>query len=55
MTQSSQAAVFRSGGHEATTEEFVRFLVGEGWLAHWLDFVGDRILPPLVRRETGKE
>jgi multiple sugar transport system substrate-binding protein len=47
VTQSSQAAVFRSGGHEATAEEFVRFLVGEGWLAHWLDFAGDRYLPPM--------
>jgi hypothetical protein len=34
--------VFRSGGHEATATAFVRFLVGEGWLAHWLDFAEDR-------------
>ena len=26
---------------------FVRFLVGEGWLAHWLDFTKDRLLPPM--------
>ena len=25
----------------------MRFLVGEGWLAHWLDFAGDRFLPPM--------
>jgi multiple sugar transport system substrate-binding protein len=25
----------------------VRFLVAEGWLAHWLDFAGDRYLPPM--------
>jgi multiple sugar transport system substrate-binding protein len=30
-----------------TAEELVRFLVGEGWLAHWLDFAGDRFLPPM--------
>ena len=28
-------------------KEFVRFLVREGWLAHYLDFAGDRMLPPL--------
>ena len=27
----------------------MRFLVGEGWLAHWLDFSGDRFLPPMPR------
>jgi multiple sugar transport system substrate-binding protein len=43
----AEAAVFGAGGHAATAKEFVRFLVGEGWLAHWLDFVGDRFLPPL--------
>ncbi len=43
----SEAAVFRDGGHVATATEFVRFLVGEGWLAHWLDFTGDRFLPPM--------
>jgi multiple sugar transport system substrate-binding protein len=42
-----EAVVFRDGGHEAAAKEFVRFLVGEGWLAHWLDFIGDRWLPPL--------
>jgi multiple sugar transport system substrate-binding protein len=47
VTQSGQAAVFKAGGHEATATEFVRFLVGEGWLAHWLNFAGDRLLPPM--------
>jgi multiple sugar transport system substrate-binding protein len=46
-TLSSQAVVFRGGGHEVTATEFVRFLVGEGWLAHWLDFTGDDFLPPM--------
>jgi multiple sugar transport system substrate-binding protein len=41
------AVVFKAGGHLAAAEEFVRFLVGEGWLAHWLDFAGDRFLPPM--------
>jgi multiple sugar transport system substrate-binding protein len=39
--------VFRDGGHEAVAKEFVRFLIGEGWLAHWLNFAGDRMLPPM--------
>jgi multiple sugar transport system substrate-binding protein len=41
------AVAFRSGGHEVEAKEFVRFLVGEGWLAHWLEFAGDRNLPPM--------
>ena len=36
----------RPAGTVALAEEFVRFLVGEGWLAHWLTFAGDRYLPP---------
>jgi multiple sugar transport system substrate-binding protein len=43
----NRAAVFRDGGHVATAKEFVRFLVGEGWLAHYLDFAGDRNMPPM--------
>ena len=39
--------MFRGTGHEATGTEFIHFLVAEGWLAHWLDFAGDRFLPPL--------
>jgi multiple sugar transport system substrate-binding protein len=27
----------------------VRFLVGEGWLAHYLDFAGDRMLPTMPK------
>jgi multiple sugar transport system substrate-binding protein len=41
------AVAFRDGGHETEAKEFVRFLVGEGWLAHWLTFAGDRNLPPM--------
>jgi multiple sugar transport system substrate-binding protein len=42
-----RSVVFEEGGHVATAKEFVRFLVSEGWLAHWLDFAGDRTLPPM--------
>ena len=44
---SDEGVIFRAGGHIATAKEFVRFLAGEGWLAHWLDFAGDRMLPPM--------
>jgi multiple sugar transport system substrate-binding protein len=43
----AEAGVLKAGGHAATAKEFVRFLVADGWLAHWLNFVGDRFLPPL--------
>ena len=39
--------MFKGGRHVALAKEFVRFLVAEGWLAHWLDFAGDRYLPPI--------
>jgi multiple sugar transport system substrate-binding protein len=42
-----QAVVFKVAGHDPLAKQFVRFLVEDGWLAHWLDFVGDRLLPPL--------
>jgi multiple sugar transport system substrate-binding protein len=41
------AMVFKDGGHTATAKEFVRFLVAEGWLAHYLDFSGERFLPTM--------
>jgi multiple sugar transport system substrate-binding protein len=43
----NRAAVFKNGGHVATAKEFVRFLVGDGWLGHYLDFAGERMLPPM--------
>jgi multiple sugar transport system substrate-binding protein len=43
------AAVFKDGGHVAAAKEFVRFLVAEGWLAHYLNFSGERILPPMPK------
>ena len=44
-----RAAVFRDGEHVATAKEFVRFLVGEGWLAHYRNFSGERMLPPMPK------
>jgi multiple sugar transport system substrate-binding protein len=41
------AMVFKDGANEATAREFVRFLVTEGWLAHYLDFSGERFMPPM--------
>jgi multiple sugar transport system substrate-binding protein len=43
------AVVFKNGGHAAVAQAFVRFLVAEGWLAHYLDFSGERILPSMSK------
>jgi multiple sugar transport system substrate-binding protein len=43
----SQAVVFKAGRNPALAGDFVRFLAEEGWLAHWLDFAGDRLMPPM--------
>ena len=43
------ALVFKDGDHVATAKEFVRFLVGEGWLAHYLNFSGERMLPTMPK------
>ena len=45
----NRAAVFKEGGNVDNAKEFVRFLVGEGWLAHYLDFAGDRMLPAMPK------
>jgi multiple sugar transport system substrate-binding protein len=39
--------VFGAGRNPALAGDFVRFLAEEGWVAHWLDFAGDRWLPPM--------
>jgi multiple sugar transport system substrate-binding protein len=39
------AVVFKEGGNTAAAKEFVRFLVAEGWLMHYLNFSGERFLP----------
>jgi multiple sugar transport system substrate-binding protein len=41
--------VFKDRGHIALTKQFVRFLVEDGWLAHYLDFSGERLLPPMPK------
>jgi multiple sugar transport system substrate-binding protein len=43
------AVVLKDGGNVATALEFVRFLVREGWLAHYLNFFAERILPPMSK------
>jgi multiple sugar transport system substrate-binding protein len=42
-----RAVVFKTGRNPALAGLFVQFLAGEGWLAHWLDFAGDRWFPPM--------
>jgi multiple sugar transport system substrate-binding protein len=43
------AMVFRAGDHVSTAKEFVRFLVSEGWLMHYLNLSGERILPSISK------
>ena len=43
------AVVFRDGSNVAAAKEFVGFLVGEGWLMHYLDFSGERLLPTISK------
>ena len=40
---------FKDGDHVETAKEFVRFLVGEGWLAQYLNFSAERMLPPMQK------
>jgi multiple sugar transport system substrate-binding protein len=47
QTSIFQAVVFKDGGNVATAKEFVRFLVAEGWLMHYLNFSGERMLPSI--------
>jgi multiple sugar transport system substrate-binding protein len=42
-----QAVVFKDGSNVATAKEFVRFLVAEGWLMHYFDFSGEKLLPSI--------
>ena len=39
--------VFKDGGNSKTATEFVRFLMADGWLAHYLNFSGERFLPAM--------
>ena len=43
------ATAFKAGGHTPLAKEFVRFLVEDGWLAHWLDFSAERFLSPMPK------
>jgi multiple sugar transport system substrate-binding protein len=43
----ARAVIFAEAGHAATATQFARFLAEGGWLAHWLSFAGDRLLPPM--------
>jgi multiple sugar transport system substrate-binding protein len=43
------AVVFKGGTHVATAEAFVRFLVREAWLAHYLNFAGERLIPAMPK------
>jgi multiple sugar transport system substrate-binding protein len=42
------AVVFKGGGNVATAKEFVRILVAEGGLMHYLNFSGERMLPSIA-------
>jgi multiple sugar transport system substrate-binding protein len=42
-----RAVVFKGGGNPSLASNFVRFLAEEGWLAHWLTFAGDQLVPPM--------
>jgi multiple sugar transport system substrate-binding protein len=43
------AVIFKGGSNVAMAKEFVRFLVAEGWLAHYLDFAAERFMPPMPK------
>jgi multiple sugar transport system substrate-binding protein len=43
------AMVFKDGRNVSAAKDFVRFLVAEGWLAHYLDFAGERFMPPMPK------
>jgi len=44
-----RAVVLKSGRDPALAEDFVRFLIEDGWLLHYLDFARDRLLPPMTK------
>jgi multiple sugar transport system substrate-binding protein len=43
------ATAFKAGGHVPLVKEFIRFLVEDGWLAHYLDFSQDRYMPSMPK------
>ena len=48
-TSYQAAAAFKARGHAPLAKEFVGFLVEDGWLAHYLDFSGERLLPSMPK------
>jgi multiple sugar transport system substrate-binding protein len=44
-----RAAVFDNVRNVAVAKDFVRFLVEQGWLAHYLDFSLEAFLPPMTK------
>ena len=42
-----QAVAFARGAHVVSAKEFVRFLMADGGLAHYLDFSGERMSPSM--------
>ena len=43
------ATAFKAGRHVPLIKEFIRFLVEDGWLAHYLDWSGDRFMPSMPK------
>jgi multiple sugar transport system substrate-binding protein len=43
----TDAVVFAKGGSVPAALDFVRFLVEDGWLIHYIDFSGEKMLPPM--------
>jgi multiple sugar transport system substrate-binding protein len=44
-----RAAVFQTERPPTLGKDFVRFLIEDGWLAHYLNFAGDHLLPPMAK------
>ena len=44
-----RAVLFKEGRSPSLALAFVRFLAEEGWLAHWLTFMGDQLMPPMQK------
>jgi multiple sugar transport system substrate-binding protein len=47
VTDTYSAVAFKDGANPETAKEFVRFLVADGWLMHYLDFSGEKLLPSI--------
>jgi multiple sugar transport system substrate-binding protein len=45
----SPGMIFKDGRNVSAAKEFVRFLVADGWLMHYLDFSGERFLPTISK------